>query len=128
MSSDNVYLLFYGDVLVAELRNVLLHQTTHFADYDLRLDGNESDPRTRRIRAFVDACLEHCRSHDNGLADGMDDAASFRPFDDVINSEKWAVKAPERTNRVAGAPLFCTDGQVSYVLTPETLDSITHAR
>jgi hypothetical protein len=116
MSSNRVQLLFYGEVLVAELRNSYLHQTTHIADYDLKIDGGQSDPVRRRIRGFVDACLEHCRIHDEGLANDIDDLTTLEPFEDVINSENWMVKSPGRTIQVADAPLFSNDGQVSYVL------------
>lgn len=114
--SNEVLLLYYEDLLVAELRNIYPHLPTYFADYELVINKAAQHPASGRVLGFVDACLEHCRIHDNGLADEIDSLACLKPFDEIMNSQNWTVQASKKKYRLDGAPLFATDGQVSYNL------------
>ena len=116
MSTNQPLLLFYDEMLVAEVCNAFLDQTTSYGDYRIAIDDREPNPASQRVAAYLDACREHNRIYSEGLEDEIDPVACFQAFNVIIYSGKWTMRSPEQTDRLYQAPLFGNDGQVSYML------------
>lgn len=102
--------LWFGDVLVADLRNVFPHQGTWFAEYR-QIVAQDQGRLQSRLCEFIQFCEEwHQR-----LARGDDpDAKEFAPFADIIESDEWRVPCPDGTEMLpAGGPIF-VQGEVSW--------------
>ena len=102
--------LWYGDVFVADLLNVIAHQGTWLATYRLAIAPVQGSQQ-RRLCDYVAFCEEwHQR-----LSRGEDhDAAEFDRFADIIWSGMWRVPCPDGTElAMAGGPIF-VQGEASW--------------
>lgn len=102
--------LWFGDVLVADLRNALPHQGTWFAEY-----RQVVAPEQGRLQGRLCEFIRLCECWNERLAHGeTPDAREFDPIADVIESEAWrAVAADGDELRMAGGPSF-TQGEASW--------------
>jgi hypothetical protein len=95
--------LWFGDVLVADLRNVFPHQGTWFAEYR-QLVIPDQGPLQARLCAFIRFCEEW---HERLARGDNPDPKEFDAFADVIESAAWRAPCPDGTElRPAGGPSF----------------------
>ena len=85
--------LWFGDVLVAELTNVMPHQGTWFALYRQVVDPDQG-PEARRLCEYIAFCEEWHQRLKHGE---NPNAAEFDRFADVIYSGSWRVPCPDGT-------------------------------
>jgi hypothetical protein len=101
--------LWYGDILVAELNDLVPHQGTWFAHY--RQVVAPPGPAERRLCAFIAFCEDWHRRLERG---DDPDREEFGPFNDVLESASWCVPCPDGTRLILdGGPVFA-EGIVSW--------------
>jgi len=102
--------LWFGDVLVADLRSVFPHQGTWFAQY-----RQVVTPEQGLVQARLCEFIRFCEEWHDRLARGDNpDARDFDPFADVIESAAWRVPCPDGTElRMAEGPIF-VQGEASW--------------
>jgi hypothetical protein len=94
--------LWFGDVLVADLLDVMPHQGTWFASYR-QVVAPDQGPGERRLCDYI-AFREEWHQR---LKRGEDvSAAEFDPFADLIKSSSWRVPCPD------GAELPMNEGPI----------------
>jgi hypothetical protein len=102
--------LWYGDVLVADLLNVIPHQGTRFALYR-QVVTPEQGPLQRRLCDFIAFCEEW---HQRLKRGENPSAAEFDQFADVLQSGSWRAPCPDGTElTMAEAPTF-VEGEASW--------------
>jgi len=101
---------WFGDVLVADLRNVFPHQGTWFAEY-LPIVSPVQGRLQARLCEFIQFCEEW---HERLTRGDNPDAKEFDRFAEIIESAAWRVPCPNGTElRPAGGPIF-VQGEASW--------------
>jgi hypothetical protein len=105
-----MFQLWYGKILVADLGNVIVHQGTWFGRYQLLLTPEQGE-QEKRLFAYV----LFCEDWHNRLEQGMNhDAAEFDTFDDVLRSGTWHFRGPDGSDlTIPVGPIF-VDGEASW--------------
>jgi hypothetical protein len=102
--------LWFGDVLVADLLDVIPHQGTWFAHYRQVVVPGQG-PLQRRLCDFMAFCEAW---HQRLLRGESPDAAEFDQFADVIKTGSWRVPCPGGTElTMTEGPIF-VEGEVSW--------------
>ncbi len=102
--------LWFGQVFVADLRNLFPHQGTWFADYR-QVVAPEPGPLATRLCEYIRFCEEW---HERLTRGDNPDARAFEAFADMVESAAWRVPCPDRTElQPAGAPIF-VQGEASW--------------
>ncbi len=102
--------LWFGDVLVAELRDVFPHQGTWFALYH-QVVAPENGPAARRLCEFIAFCEKW---HERVRLGETPNASEFDQFSDVIYSGLWRLPCPDGTElTMTEGPAF-VEGQASW--------------
>lgn len=102
--------LWFGEVLVADLRHVFPHQGTWFAEYGLVV-APEQGWLQARLCEYIAFCEKW---HEQLVREENPDARAFDLFADVIESGAWRVPCPDGSElRLAGGPIFVC-GEASW--------------
>jgi hypothetical protein len=102
--------LWFGDVVVADLLDVMPHQGTWFARYR-QVVAQGQGALQQRLCEYI----AFCEGWHQRLKRGEDpDAAEFDPFADVIQSGSWRVPCPDGTElTMVEGPIF-VEGEASW--------------
>jgi hypothetical protein len=102
--------LWYGDVLVAELRDAFPHQGTWFANYEQIVPPGEGLVQDRLC-----SYIRFCEDWHQRLEAGKDpDPEEFDQYTDVIESSSWRADCPDgSTLAMDGGPIF-VQGEASW--------------
>jgi len=102
--------LWYGTILVADLRNVIVHQGTWFGLYEQRVTREQGKPETR-----ICDYIAFCEKWHKRLKQGKNpDAAQFDSFKDVLNSGLWRVPFADQSElSLPEGPIF-VQGEASW--------------
>ena len=102
--------LWFGDVLVADLLDVITHQGTWFARYR-QIVVPEQGPQQRRLCDFISFCEDWHQRLKRGQAP---DAEEFDQYTDVIKTGSWRVSCPDGSElTLTEAPVF-VEGESSW--------------
>ena len=102
--------LWYGTILIADLRNVIAHQGTWFGEYEQHVTRQQGKLETR-----VCDYISFCEKWHKRLKDGKNpDAKQFDEFKDVLNSGFWRVLCADGAElRIPDGPIF-VQGEASW--------------
>src|SRR6266851_1467449 len=102
--------LWYGTILVADLRNVIVHQGTWFGEYEKHFAREQGKQETR-----ICAYISFCEKWHKRLKQGKNpDATQFDQFNDVLNSGLWRVPFADGSElKIPDGPIF-VQGEASW--------------
>jgi hypothetical protein len=95
--------LWYGTILVADLRNVIAHQGTWFGKYEQRVARQQG-----KLKIRVCDYISFCEKWHKRLKQGQNpDAKQFDEFKDVLNSGLWRIPFSDGTElKIPEGPIF----------------------
>jgi hypothetical protein len=114
--------LFYDDILVADLHEVIAHQGTWFASYELRISSGEGVQQDRLLEYIAS-----CEDFDRRIAQGEDrDFDEFDRYGVIAAASSWRVPRPDGGDFLMEGNMWFADGEVCWQH-PETKPSTEEA-
>jgi hypothetical protein len=112
MTEETAAELWFCDVLVAKVMDVVCHQGTYFGIPQLVFDNAGSELQ-RRLTQFVDFSLDWNRR----VGDGIEaDADEFDAFADLVRGGNWSCRYRGAMSPIDQAPSFFGPNECSWVL------------
>ncbi len=102
--------LWFGDLLVADLRGMFPHQGTWFSDYCLRITPDQGILQGRLL-----AYIALCKDFDRRIAESQEhDFDEFDRFDPIPNCESWRVRLPNGSSVPMEGQMWFTEAEASW--------------
>ena len=102
--------LWYGHLLVADLRQVFPHQGTWFAEYDLKIAPGEGTLQDKLL-----TYIAFCEYFHRRIADGQDhDFEEFDRFAPISDTGSWNARLPTGGSVPMEGRMWFADGQASW--------------
>ena len=107
--------LYFGSVLVGEIRDAFCHQGTWYGDFRPTLTG-EASGADRRLLDFIAFCMDWAaRSRD----ERPHDVSEYDAFADLIGPGLWQTRASDGAiTPISSAPNFYAPGEDSWLALP----------
>jgi len=114
--------LWFGSLLVADLRLLSPHQGTWSSEYALRISADQGELQNRVL-----GYIAFCEDFDRRIANGQDhDFDEFERFTPIPNCESWSVRLPNGCLVPMEGRMWFADGEAGWQH-PETEPSTESA-